>query len=583
MKRTLTALLLVLALMLTVVSGALAEDTKEPWEFEKFDPPITLTTDRWVASEEGLEEWNNRPYIVWCRENLGINWQPKFFAVDHADHLRQLESLAANDDMPDVIADAGDNLQSYYNRGLIRDLSADIEKWGSPLTKYIWAEYEKRLGDSAWVGKSSETSEFFCIPLALDPLHSGAFCTLYIRSDIVEDLGYDMPESFEQLEEIMEAYKNEYPDKYPFSATSSMYGIWGGCFSQVFSMHSANPGWFFPGEDGVYVYGSIQPEVKDALATLRKWYANGWIAPDFNNPGDPLTAYTQGEVFITANQTWFGGWAQPKLEKNISTARTEHIGFLTGTNGEVNDLVIVAPTGWPAAISTSCEHPEAVIWEMNVLFESHLRNDLALREMFDFRWPVTESQTPMNPEEVAAGKPARFNYSAEEEGPGFLNAGADNSPSIAYGNLTTYATKNNVDACIAAMEANDYDTYAAYESLEGATKTWFGSEYITYGEILANPNATMAKLNAMKDVDIALENGVISFQPDISQYRGFGLQSVIDYSGSLSSMEREYFLGIIKGDRPLDDFDQFVEAWKENGGLEMTKEINAYHGVEVAE
>lgn len=583
MKRTLVSLLLVLAVLLANVSFAGAEETKQPWEFEKFDPMITLYTDRWIETEEGIEEWNNKPYIVWCRENLGINWQPKFVSTSHQDHIAQLQLLASANDLPDVIADAGDSLQGFYNQGLIRDLSADIEKWGSPLTKYIWKEYEERLGDAAWVGKSSETSDFFCIPLVLDPLESGAFNTLYIRGDIVEDLGYDNPTNFAELEEVMEAYKSAYPDKYPFSAASSMYGIWGGCFSQVFSMFNANPGWFYPNENGEFIYGSVQPETKEALATLRKWYANGWIDPNFTTRGDQNTPYIQGEDFIIAAQNWFPGWAQPQLEKNISSARIDSLGLIEGVNGEVNPLVIVAPTGWPAAISTSCEHPEAVIWEMNVLLESQLRNVEYLREMFDFSYPVTELQEPINPEEVAAGKPAKYNYSAEEEGPGFLNAGADNTPSICYGSYTAYGTQMNASTCLEALIEHDGDVMATYESLTGATKTWFYNNYVNYGEIMGNERATMAKLTGIVNVDKALQDGKIVFAAHANMYTGYGLQSVIDYNSALTSTETTYFREIITGERPLDDFDQFVEAWYAQGGSEMLKEINAFNGVEIAE
>ena len=42
---------------------------------------------------------------------------------------------------------------------------------------------------------------------------------------------------------------------------------------------------------------------------------------------------------------------------------------------------------------------------------------------------------------------------------------------------------------------------------------------------------------------------------------------------SLQDLERETFLQIIAGEKPLDYFDTFVVEWYENGGAELTESI----------
>ena len=51
-----------------------------------FDPPITLTTDRWLTGDQSEEDWDNLPYQTWCREKLGIIWKPAFVAADTQSH-----------------------------------------------------------------------------------------------------------------------------------------------------------------------------------------------------------------------------------------------------------------------------------------------------------------------------------------------------------------------------------------------------------------------------------------------------------------------------------------------------------------
>ena len=41
----------------------------------------------------------------------------------------------------------------------------------------------------------------------------------------------------------------------------------------------------------------------------------------------------------------------------------------------------------------------------------------------------------------------------------------------------------------------------------------------------------------------------------------------------LQDLERETFLQIIAGEKPLDYFDTFVVKWYENGGKELTESI----------
>ena len=60
--------------------------------------------------------------------------------------------------------------------------------------------------------------------------------------------------------------------------------------------------------DGKISYGAIQPEMKDALSVLRKWYADGVIDPEFvqgERKGTPFSRYAfmSGQVGVTTD--WY--------------------------------------------------------------------------------------------------------------------------------------------------------------------------------------------------------------------------------------------------------------------------------------
>jgi len=44
---------------------------------------------------------------------------------------------------------------------------------------------------------------------------------------------------------------------------------------------------------------------------------------------------------------------------------------------------------------------------------------------------------------------------------------------------------------------------------------------------------------------------------------------------NLLKMEKEVFFKIVAGDKPVEDFDKFVEDWKKQGGDQIIAEIEA--------
>lgn len=49
------------------------------------------------------------------------------------------------------------------------------------------------------------------------------------------------------------------------------------------------------------------------------------------------------------------------------------------------------------------------------------------------------------------------------------------------------------------------------------------------------------------------------------------------YNANLKKLELEYFTKIAVGSAPIDDFDKFVAEWNQNGGEEITREVNEWY------
>ncbi|MBQ8683575.1 MAG: hypothetical protein IJ518_03545 [Clostridia bacterium] len=587
MKKHLRSLSLVLAVVLALglMSGLTAckpEDkpTVVDTRYKKFDPPITLTTTRTAASADQLDAWKQNPYIVWCEEKLGIIWEPKYVAASNDDHIRQLTLLANSNDLPDVLADGSDIFPELYQGGYLRVVEDDINEHGSAMVKHIFNEYKTTLGLDGVANKINEDGKLYCIPHVLDPTEAGAYETLYIRMDIVEELGYDKPTTIAELEEVMAAYKKAYPQYYPYLTESVTYGT----SSMVFAMHGAYAGWYYPKADGKYTYGSIEPAMKEALATLNSWYKKGWMDPYYykQNSSDYQTAFINGKGLLTGGMGWFSNWSQTQLSLNLEEARVEPLGFLAGPKGNADyDYYTWLPTGWPAAISTNCQHPEAVITELNELYESVMRNDTEMREKFGNKYPITAVQEPMNKEAVADGTEiARYNYSDAEIGPGFFNEGTNTSQSPVgvhlYGDSTVNSTSKNSAAVLEVLQRNELDLEATAAELKGTAYQGYYEALRRETEGFGQDFAMLSKLLNLKMLGENISSGRIKHVMTSTDYTNAGVQAMKDYQKSLEEMEKEYFHAIVRGERPLDDWDQFIASWKAQGGQDILDQINKY-------
>jgi hypothetical protein len=58
------------------------------------------------------------------------------------------------------------------------------------------------------------------------------------------------------------------------------------------------------------------------------------------------------------------------------------------------------------------------------------------------------------------------------------------------------------------------------------------------------------------------------------QYHGLPTPGMVSSQTSLDSLRSEAFYAIIKGDKPLTAFDDFVTQWKSAGCDQITKEVN---------
>ena len=126
------------------------------------------------------------------------------------------------------------------------------------------------------------------------------------RKDILDELGYDIPQTIGQTEAVFEAYKSRFPDKYAMGG-SGKEPTWQ-CFDMVFNAYGLVAG----GQHDLY--GTVMqfyaaPEFRNALSVLERWYQRGFIDPSFINHSnrDKFARFARGDYLVTewlSNGSW---------------------------------------------------------------------------------------------------------------------------------------------------------------------------------------------------------------------------------------------------------------------------------------
>jgi putative aldouronate transport system substrate-binding protein len=135
------------------------------------------------------------------------------------------------------------------------------------------------------------------------------------RKDILDDLGYDIPTTIAEAEEVFEAYKAAYPDKYALTGRGKT--DWQ-CFDLVFNAFAISGGDNFV-RDGVIKQFYATREFREALEVLRRWYAKGFWDPNFQNHAlEWVTNFAAGQYLVTQ---WIKDWEYPQDTRWLNDLR----------------------------------------------------------------------------------------------------------------------------------------------------------------------------------------------------------------------------------------------------------------------
>ena len=570
MKRTLA---LVLALcMLLGMSTALAEVDRSAYA-PGYAEPITLSTHTTSSANnvhsDGYTIRDNY-YTRWIKDKFNINIEYDWVAGDSSTDQQKLDLAFASDDLPDLISCTANQLTRYVEAGKIQPMDELIEKYASPLVKWALENAKETTGGKLFQ-PFTINGTVYAFPQINDSLSYKT--AQFIRQDYLDAMGKQMPATLAELEDVFAAYQELNPNGYALGMDKTLDAM-----QVAMAPYKAYRKMWVEKEDGTIAYGSIQPEMKQALAKLREWYDKGYIDPEFivKAGSDVDAQLASGDLLLYYGAWWTIGGSLVTMWNANEQATTEIMPWIKGEDGTTG---LMKNTWFTTcyAITTSCEHPEAWIYLFNDAMDSYYRNEPAMHEVakeigYTFMYPETPVLQPNNVKEVAekypdVTQPANlwsYDYDPEVEGFSFFRVDNALTPSsMLIGIRGQFLYMGNMNYTNLAYAAETGDT----SKLTTVTLRQYDQWNNTHPNMLKTFSKIWDYLNPFEETDEFHANA----------YAGPNTPTMGEKQAYLDKLEEETFVKIIMGTESIDAFDTFVDNWYANGGTEITEEVNAWY------
>ena len=198
------------------------------------------------------DDVTNNPWIRSYKERYNIEVVPAFVS-DNTDYATKINLAIAEGNLPDAFQVNASQLQQLIEADLLYDMTEVFDTYACDAIK-SFMETEPESFDS---GKSD--GKLYGIPqLGYGYLPHPRF--IWIRKDWKENLGLKDPETMDDVVEIAKAFMEEYGSM-GIAADQSLTML-----KMIAIAWGAHPDIWVDDGTGNIVYGSVQPEMKEALA-----------------------------------------------------------------------------------------------------------------------------------------------------------------------------------------------------------------------------------------------------------------------------------------------------------------------------
>lgn len=334
------------------------------------DTDVNLTC--WMAFKpphESISEYNDFPLLGDYAELTGVTVD--FKSVSQMAATEQFNLMVASSEFCDMISGAISMYTGTFESAIEDGLCIELNSY---LEEYTPDYFAKLSSEKTALKTAMDDSGRMVAIYTLKDCYWPVMSQLCIRQDWVDALGMQTPQTIEEAESFLLAVKDAYDPYNCFEITASNYG---GAFIEGMGIGNG-----IYQVDGEIRYSVVQPEYKEYIETMARWYKNGLFTQDFlslgttGNPSE-LSAYiyTDDVAIFTTTASEF---ANHKTNAQSPGFDVEGIGPITKTAGDTTHFTDISSikTSENISITESCENVELACMWLNYWFTDY-GSDLA--------------------------------------------------------------------------------------------------------------------------------------------------------------------------------------------------------------
>lgn len=192
------------------------------------------------------------------------------------------------------------------------------------------------------------------------------------RTDWLTEMNMAIPETYDELYDVLVAFRDVKNAEFPLSLTSS--GLDGWLMAGFDTMYVPSMGQFFIQVDGQVRFGATEPGFKDFILLMKDWYSQGLIDKDFytktdflQQPASNVGDITQGKVGVGRSLYTFPDFME-RMALAAGIEGLEWCGFYQPVKNKGDKIRVSMEStatnfykGGLGTISTQCEDIETLL------------------------------------------------------------------------------------------------------------------------------------------------------------------------------------------------------------------------------
>ena len=302
------------------------------------------------ALSQTMSNFGETPLAKELSEKLGV--ELTYIHPPLGQETEKFNLLIASNDMPDIIWwKWGDNYTGGPSKAIQEKRIISLNEYKEHAPNFF-----KYLSEHKEADKLSKTDEgdYFGFTFIKDDEISLITDGPLLRKDWLDDLGLEVPETIDDWEKVLRAFKEEKGATAPVSTDT--YGL--AMFSNGFNTTSPLNGYYQ--EDGVVKTGFYEEGFKNYVTRLNKWYSEGLLDQDFTTLD--MTTINSNILSGVSGATYnsigsgIGRYMAAATEEGYSLVGAPYPVGKAGDERKFTTISAIVPGGYAAAITTSCKN-----------------------------------------------------------------------------------------------------------------------------------------------------------------------------------------------------------------------------------